>query len=1372
MGAYYLKNTTGSTIIVEDLGLVLPSNSSMIIDENAINGWLTADLETEIQASNLVLSTTDLSDSSGDMTPTIAIKALTITSEYHTDNPHQVTFTQASDADPNTDISTAEAETLTDGSDATSLHIHDNRYYTITQLTDSNPTTVNVHWDNITDAPEVGSVQWQAPVICRVEGQFSTPPAGSEGQYYLDTDDMHLYYHDGTSWVDQGAPSAEDRFIDKSNDSIYEYTGTIWEEQVPSDGWSVLVSDDGDGKPAQYIYSEVGGTMKWTKIADIDWGTHNQIGGRTASGAHPASSITYNNTLTTSNLDSTVTQNAIDEINNLISEANEEVYVDINRSDSYVAVGTDDKPYKTIADAATALGNSGVIHLAPGTYTEDVNLPGNFSLQGSGGDNTILEGDVTIGDGTPRGKAAMEDLWLKGELTVDVSQDESLEVDRCYSTGNVVVTSGELDGASFSIVPSTSGVTAVTVNNLGEFTNSNSTIESSGDVPTISSTGVVTLNTCQVKGTSTTPVVQSTGGQVRTSFCSIQNSGSGISMDIDNSATMANPNFIQGLSHDSGVDLHDSITVVEGIYGALPTGTNIVWRPARQISYDNTTSGLAAENVQDAIDELGAEFGVELDEIFFVAKNGSDTATGVTLGTLSNPYLTVQAAINAAEASSFSYPVVFIWPGTYSENLTIPPWTVLYALGREPTRIGTNSGTHSITFPGNGRVFIRGVNFRTDAFDISHTVTGSAVVHLEDCSAGAITFTGAGWGDYLQLRGATWLFEKLTIHSAHLSFYDGETQIIYGGGDTQIEIDDDGAIDFDSTTGQACTAIIRDVEIPNKILCEGKTSTWLYNCGIYDTVTADGTDCEVYYDVSSATDNRSDMVSANNGKFYLLDAAYAVSYNDVNANLGADNVQDAIEAILGRQIQGVIFVSRNGKDSPVAPYLGNILNPYLTIQTAFNRIEQNNDNSTGAPYVIWVAPGYYPENLLINDDRFKDIILIGNDAVHISPASGKALEISAQNEFFAQLEIRGVTFEENVEIIGETDDTSAFSDNIEFLDCTFNGSFTAKNIIDLKANGCKFYGDITIENINFGLFYESYHDSSYNYIESTVDTNNSPSGFTHTICKICNSKWYSQITVDEDSELIVCAAAEIGNGSNSISIDGTLTAYNSWIQPSALIIGNTATFTTNGTFFDRSVMTMNGSFVNNNDADNIYYDDTITDLSADNVQDAIDNLKAYSDAFVMPKGTSFPVSPEDAQLFHRTDIGLAFQYDESRSKWLSIAQMFLDWGSNSADGKYMNIHGAAATQTGYLMPYDGTIVACTVRIASGNMDKGFEIRRNHDYSSPLYTFSASTGVYNETSSAVMNINFSAGDYIQMFASSTGIPARDAVAMLIVRWTAT
>jgi len=87
------------------------------------------------------------------------------------------------------------------------------------------------------------------------------------------------------------------------------------------------------------------------------------------------------------------------------------------------------------------------------------------------------------------------------------------------------------------------------------------------------------------------------------------------------------------------------------------------------------------------------------------------------------------------------------------------------------------------------------------------------------------------------------------------------------------------------------------------------------------------------------------------------------------------------------------------------------------------------------------------------------------------------------------------------------------------------------------------------------------------------------------------------------------------------------------------------------------------------------------------------------------------------------------------------------------------------------MPYDGTIVSVTARIASGNQDKSFEIRRNHDGTSPLYDFTAVSGEFREIDPTIMNIDFNAGDYIQAYSSSTGTPARDVVVMAIVVWRA-
>jgi hypothetical protein len=214
-------------------------------------------------------------------------------------------------------------------------------------------------------------------------------------------------------------------------------------------------------------------------------------------------------------------------------------------------------------------------------------------------------------------------------------------------------------------------------------------------------------------------------------------------------------------------------------------------------------------------------------------------------------------------------------------------------------------------------------------------------------------------------------------------------------------------------------------------------------------------------------------------------------------------------------------------------------------------------------------------------------------------------------------------------------------------------------------------------------------------------------------------------------------------------------------------------------------------------ASGVTYNNSTSGLTSITVQDAIDELKNDLENF-LSTGTTInntPPSnpspgdlydnttdnhiyqwngtiwvdqgaPNPGDMFYATSTSLTYQYDSSRNKWLSVTQMFLDWGSENADGKYLNIHGAAATQTGYLMPRDGTIIAVTAKCASGNMSKQLEIRKNNVGATPLKTLNLSGGTWSSTND---NIDFDVLDYIQAFAVSGGTPARDVVVMIIIAW---
>jgi len=89
----------------------------------------------DTNTTNITTNTTDIATNSGDIDNNeIAIAAnlassmlnATNLSDHETDlnNPHEVTITQAITQDPNTNITTTQLETLSDGSDADALHTH------------------------------------------------------------------------------------------------------------------------------------------------------------------------------------------------------------------------------------------------------------------------------------------------------------------------------------------------------------------------------------------------------------------------------------------------------------------------------------------------------------------------------------------------------------------------------------------------------------------------------------------------------------------------------------------------------------------------------------------------------------------------------------------------------------------------------------------------------------------------------------------------------------------------------------------------------------------------------------------------------------------------------------------------------------------------------------------------------------------------------------------------------------------------------------------------------------------------------------------------------------------------------------------------
>jgi len=234
MWTLILKNSSGSDRTITDLGITITNGSQVTMSDLYTYDELAGsdDLRDHVNTGNLVVNdgTSDLSSANG-------VEYLILHNRYESK-----------------DI-----------------------FYTKTNLQTSGQSSV--HWDNIVSAPSFGSATWLEPAIARVVTQSATPPGGaSTGDFYIDTDDDHLYKYNGATWDDQGAPSSGDRVIvlDSTAQMVFEFSGSTWDAQADNNDLdAILIDDDGDGKQAQYVYNT--STLSWIKIADVDYGEQRNL---------------------------------------------------------------------------------------------------------------------------------------------------------------------------------------------------------------------------------------------------------------------------------------------------------------------------------------------------------------------------------------------------------------------------------------------------------------------------------------------------------------------------------------------------------------------------------------------------------------------------------------------------------------------------------------------------------------------------------------------------------------------------------------------------------------------------------------------------------------------------------------------------------------------------------------------------------------------------------------------------------------------------------------------------------------------------------------------------------------------------------------
>lgn len=313
--------------------------------------------------------------------------------------------------------------------------------------------------------------------------------------------------------------------------------------------------------------------------------------------APDADDVAYDNA--TSGLTATDVQAAIDEVDSnvdgieaLILQANQLIYVDPSRADTYTEDGTINRPYKVLASAVSAAGDKAVIKVS-GTHSDNIALAGNVSLVGMGIGKTILTGTIATG---ATGNCSLKELTAQGTITVqtdtvitNVKAEASVNV-----AGNLKAYNFDIASAAAHALSVTSGLVIVEHSDISTSDNASAIVQNGGNLVLDDIEGS--------NNSASNATLDSSGGSVRLLSSTLNNSGGGLAADIDNGATSTTPNVLLNVRHVGGISTSTAYTVQEGVEGGDPTGTNFSRRPGTQVGYDNT-SGLAATTIQAAIDE-------------------------------------------------------------------------------------------------------------------------------------------------------------------------------------------------------------------------------------------------------------------------------------------------------------------------------------------------------------------------------------------------------------------------------------------------------------------------------------------------------------------------------------------------------------------------------------------------------------------------------------------------------------------------------------------------------------------------------------------------------------------------------------------------
>lgn len=273
---------------------------------------------------------------------------------------------------------------------------------------------------------------------------------------------------------------------------------------------------------------------------------------------------------------------------------------------------------------------------------------------------------------------------------------------------------------------------------------------------------------------------------------------------------------------------------------------------------------------------------------------------------------------------------------------------------------------------------------------------------------------------------------------------------------------------------------------------------------------------------------------------------------------------------------------------------------------------------------------------------------------------------------------------------------------------------------------------------------------------------------------------------------------DVISGTTTIWLENQSTILSDVIQSAVLSIVDFKCVDSNVLVLSQPNILGTTSSSNLSESEKIYYDNTISGLTSENVQDAIDELSFIGGGNVIGPGptvtengivtwdgtggftvkdsgirhygklASSPISPapSDGDLYYDTTLSLQMEYNSARAKWLSTESTTFYFGRNNvvATGQYYRgIDGRVLSDSlGFYSFYNGTVIGLGYT-RSDSDSATFEIVSNGSVIDSLLSSSLSGG------SLSLDGDFSSGEILAIRNSSIGNATTNVQGWIKIKW---